>query len=366
MGGVASHETGKLVGKKQIARNEYAYYVTRRDLELTHAERPPTPVWLPTLNAADPVYFVFERLSDASLEFWDRYGLLQERKTRLAIIPIGDGLVAFRETIAMYKKGCGKQYDMWVAYVTAVEPTTLSHRATLIPREHTRENFHTADQTRIEMVVTVLVDRNAPFTSHSGIFRTGWFWIPNRYTESAEPEEKLKVIPKTIPFGHKRLSLPLHQFAALMSRELYSHMKVHNSFMVTKPVDEMSDILRRSGLVAGKDFIAGTQKERTEKKHLPFFPPLNDPTVPLITESGPYHGTWETETDTHDAPEWMLYTKACGHRFLHALADHQDAVTYTIRLSSLAGLWPQGLRFGRKRARHGTHRAKEIPRFGKT
>ena len=95
MGGVASHEPGKLVGKKQIARNEYAYYVTRRDLELTHAERPPTPVWLPSLSAADPVYFVFERLSDASIEFWDRYGLLQERKTRLGIVPIGEGLVAF-------------------------------------------------------------------------------------------------------------------------------------------------------------------------------------------------------------------------------------------------------------------------------
>ena len=122
----------------------------------------------------------------------------------------------------------------------------------------------------------------------------------------------------------------------------------------------MGDILRRSGLVAGKDFIAGTQKERNEEKHLPFFPPLHEPPVPLIVESGPDHGTWETETDTHDAPEWMLSTRPCGHRFLHEDADHDDAVTYTIRLSSLAGLWPQGLRFGAEKgaARDSSGRAR--------
>jgi hypothetical protein len=78
----------------------------------------------------------------------------------------------------VYKKLCGEQYDMWVAYVTTAEPTALSHRATLIPEELTDDIWDTADQTQIEMVVTVLVDRKSPFTSHSGIFRTERFWIP--------------------------------------------------------------------------------------------------------------------------------------------------------------------------------------------
>jgi hypothetical protein len=38
MGGAACHEQGSLFGKKLIARNEYAYYATRMDLELTHID----------------------------------------------------------------------------------------------------------------------------------------------------------------------------------------------------------------------------------------------------------------------------------------------------------------------------------------
>ena len=331
MGGASSRETSKL-RKKLIGPKEYAYYATRRDLPLTHAERPPTPPWLPDLNAADPVYFAFERLSDASVEFWNRYCELQADKTRRGQVPVGEGLVAFQETIRVYKKRCGEQYDMWVAYVTTAEPTALSHRATLIPEELTDDNWDTADQTQIEMVVTVLVDRKSPFTSHSGIFRTERFWIP---------KEK-KPATDAIPFGHKGLSLPLHQFAAVMSRELYSHIKVHNSFMVTKPVDKMGEILRKSGLVAGEDFIAGSRKERAEHKDREYMPPLNQPPVPFVTESGENDSIWDTKTETHKAPAWMVYPGLCRHRFLGARAHHSDAVTYTIRLSSLARLWPQG------------------------
>jgi hypothetical protein len=235
---------------------------------------------------------------------------------------------------------------MWVAYVTNVEPTALSHRATLIPTKLTRENDNDAwDQTQIELVVTVLVDRKSPFTSHSGIFRTWRFWIPKQEAPSEAA---------AIPFGHKRLSVPLHQFAALMSRKLYSHMKVHNSFMVTKPEDKMGEILSKSGLLAGKDFIAGSGKERREHKeahYRSYMPPWNQPPVPFITEIGPRDSIWATDADTHDAPEWMLHRSRCGHNYLHAFAGG-DPVTYTIRLSALAGLWPQGPRFGAERARH--------------
>ena len=343
MGGAASHETNKpnktnkLVGKKLVAPNEYAYYATRRDLILSHTERPAEHPWLPDLNSADPVYFAFERLSDASITFWEWYANMQNTQTPRRHVPIESGRVAFQETIDVYKKGCSKTYDMWVAYVTTVEPMALSDRATLRPPNR-RVEWDVADQTGIEMVVTVLVDRKSPFTSHSGIFRTGRFWIPNRHA-------------KAVPFGHKRLSLPLHQFAALVSRELYSHLKVRNSFMVTKPEDEMGEILRKSGLVAGTDFIAGSRKERAEYPSRPYMPPLNQPPVPFISESGPKDSIWDTKSDTHDAPAWMIYPGECAHGYLHAYADHMEPVTYTIRLSSLAGLWPQRLSFGRKRRR---------------
>jgi hypothetical protein len=230
---------------------------------------------------------------------------------------------------------------MWVAYVTNVEPTALSHRATLIPTKLTRENHNDAwDQTQIEMVVTVLVDRKSPFTSHSGIFRTWRFWIPKQEAPSEVA---------AIPFGHKRLSVPLHQFAALMSRKLYSHMKVHNSFMVTKPEDKMGEILSKSGLLAGKDFIAGSGKERREHKeahYRSYMPPWNQPPVPFITEIGPRDSILGDRRG---------YARRAGvdatPKSLRSQLSSR-AVTYTIRLSALAGLWPQGPRFGAERARH--------------
>lgn len=270
---------------------------------------------------------------------------MQERRTmRSAQVPISGGVVAFQETIGVYKKGCSNMYHMYVAYVTTAEPMALSDRAALRPPNYNL-NWDIADRTGIEMVVTVLVDGKSPFTSHSGIFRTGRFWIPSKGYDGT------KGYVKATPFGHKRLSLALHQFAALMSRELHSHLKVPNSFMVTKPIDKMGEILQKSGLVAGADFIAGSRNERKNHPSRDYMPPINQPPVPFITESGPNDNIWDTKSDTHDAPAWMVSSDTCRHKFLYTYASHLDAVTYTIRLSSLAALWPQRLRlrFGRKR-----------------
>jgi hypothetical protein len=344
MGGAASNESDVRVRAMEVAPGEIAYFVARRDLPLTHTpeQRPPTQPWLPPLANDDPVHFVFERLSPATIEFWGRYAKFQYQKVeRMHQAPIEGGLIAFQETIDVYNKGCGGSYDMWVAYVTNGEPTALSAREALVPRANVSDRM-VLDASQIEMVVTVLVDRTAPFTSHSGIFRTERYWIRKARVGGLDI--------KATPFGHARLSLHVHQFAALMSRKLYRHMRVHNSFMVTKPEDKMGEILRESGLVAGRDFIAGSPKERESGKCPFYMPPLGQPLVPFVTETS--GGVWDTTTATHHAPAWMERGE-CGHGFLAPAKRQIDVVTHTVRLSSLARMWPtrprSNLRFGGQR-----------------
>ena len=135
----------------------------------------------------------------ATVEFWRKFADHQHHTIDRLGHKLKQGTIAFRKTLDLYEAGCGGMYDVWVAYVTNLAPTTIAERSELVPKNA----FEGAkDETNIEMAVTVLVHRETPVTSHVGIFRTYPFW-------TFDPPSR-----KNRPMGHKGISPLIHAFAA--------------------------------------------------------------------------------------------------------------------------------------------------------
>ena len=93
----------------------------------------------------------------------------------------------------------------------------------------------------IKMAVTVMTNRNGPMTTHMGITRGIDFLL-----RAAKGEAQLS----------RGLSIPLHSFAALFMKHRYPHML----YMITKPVNAMTGILRKS-LELDHEIFIGTNIE---------------------------------------------------------------------------------------------------------
>ena len=125
---------------------------------------------------------------------------------------IGAGLNAFTESLSIFK-AYNYQPELWIAYALSGEKIPLDQPIT-------KELFP-----HIEMVLTVLTSRKAPFTVHMGIARTV-------YHEVAVFKGELR--------NHAHLSIALHGFAAKVIQKEHP-LKF---WMITSPVEKMAKIFR--------------------------------------------------------------------------------------------------------------------------
>ena len=319
----------------EVARGTRAYYAELAGLKTE-----------PNFAAPDRVSFVFERVCRGTIAFWRKFADYQDNSTARGH-ELGQGVCAFRKTLALYEKGCGEKYDVWVAYVTNAKPTTIADRAMLVPSQVSDEGPQ--DETGIEMVVTVLVHRETPVTSHVGIFRTHPFW------EYYPP--KTKSVYGNVPFGHKGLSPLIHAFAAGAALYMYPHLR-KNGVMVTRPVPVMSAILRKA-MRAG-EITVGSPSERVDKyvatrarRHASaphdkkggysedvYTPPLNQAYMPFFAEGRKeFPRTWIFGEVESNEPEWMSRGN-CEHDDVSPRASDDTAMEHTVMLSALARKWP--------------------------
>jgi hypothetical protein len=316
----------------EVADGIRAYYAERTGLPATWtlAQGPQGP--------QGPVYFVFERLCRATSGFWASFMNDQRDQAYRMGHLLKEGSVAFEKTLALYESGCGDTYDMWVAYVTEAKPTTIAKRGALLQSESEDEG----ETTGIEMVVTVLVHRDAPVTSHSGIFRTYRYW--HREAMPEQPRRK-------VPHGHKGISPLIHAFAAGAALYLYPHLRV-NGVMVTKPVPVMSQILRNT--MRPGEFRVGSPLERRQE-HVFYrerldreFPndgysnELYTPGLEAESESPPFfskvESKWTFAGKEFTEPEWMQ-TGPCEHKDISPRANDNSSLEHTFLLSALAQKW---------------------------
>ena len=155
-----------------------------------------------TLNEeGDDVYFVFEKLTEDNIYFWQEYNRQQSRDKHPA------GTVSFKISLDLLANNNMKS-DIWIVYATHADP-----------RKENRWN------SKIEMTCSVLLNKETPITTHMGISRNFSSQAPNR--------------------SHLGLSVELHAFAA----NAYNLLSLHDTryqkkkYMITNPEKEMSDIL---------------------------------------------------------------------------------------------------------------------------
>jgi hypothetical protein len=298
-----------------VAEGVRAYYAERTGL---------TPVSTSD-GSTSGAFFVFERLCKATVSFWTRFVNNQLAATQRLGHELRNGATAFKKTVDLYASGCVGKYDMWVAYVSDSSPSLAA----------TRKDG--AKDTNIEMVVTVLVHRDTPVTSHIGIFRTLPYW---RCDKKAHKNA-----------GRKGLSPLIHAFAAAAALCLYKHLREKRSVMLTRPVAAMGEILRRT--MQGEIRVGSPieRKPRTVKmraeidEQLPnegysndiYTPPLGSEADPFFAEDA-RNTTWTFDGATYPQPEWMGADE-CQHTDVSPSTNDTSALEHTVRLSALARKW---------------------------
>ncbi len=163
----------------------------------------------------DDVYFVFEKLTHDNIEFWNSYNRSQKLKVKNGVrADTGTGNTITTRTIAASDGVDGFSYSLdldisniWVTYTTRKNPAD--------GKEITEND--------IEMTFSVFLNETAPITTHMGISR-GYDYF--KYTK----------------LPHLGLAMELHAFAAKVSDRIYGK----KSYMVTKPVFEMTEIVFHS------------------------------------------------------------------------------------------------------------------------
>jgi hypothetical protein len=333
-----------------------AYYAERTGL-------PVTPGFDFDPNAR--TYFVFEKLTGTRENYllWWKYVNAQQEAGEEKELTISEGTIALLRSLEL-SKWCLNKYDIWIAYVTNKKPTTIAERGELI----NRMKGAARDATGIEMLFSVLIHRETPVTTHSGIFRTFKYWKQLAGVERAEYVQKKYtdkgIKPDGIYFheavGHRSLSALLHAFAAAAARHVYPHLQ-QDGVMVTRPVPMMGKILRK-GLRPG-EYTIGSPEERGaakvqeramlyaasfgEEGFSPevYEPALGQPYKPFFdvgVNEKTGARTWTFGDKTYEEPEWMQKigpNSRCGHRFASIEAPDPTALEYTIRLSALAQRW---------------------------
>ena len=331
-----------------VADGILAYYAERAGLLVTEESRVDSPT---APRVSDTVRFVFERLCSDTIAFWKAFVEYQLAATRRLGHVLRQGAVAFQKTVELHEGKCGEKYDMWVAYVTNAEPTAIAGRKVPALADIGKD---ITDTTGIEMVVTVLVHRKAPVTSHIGIFRTMDYWSYSK---------------PYVPFGHKGLAPLIHAFAAGSALYLYPH--VQNGVMVTRPVPVMSKILRRDlgpgeitigSLIERTPQRVASRKEKANKGMKEwaelyadiYTPPIGEDHVPFFVEkrtseesSFTQTSTWTFGDDAYPEPEWMG-TSECEHKDVSPRAS--DTLEHAVLLAALARRWTRASQFGRRRA----------------
>ena len=314
-----------------------------------------------------PVYFVFERLCEATRGFWKKFEEHQTNATaRMDGHPLKTSSVSgsLKETIELHEKRCGDTYDMWVAYVTAKTPIPIADREKLIPVV----NDENQETTKIEMAMTVLVDQTAPVTSHVGTFRPYPYW------------EFDKTKQKDTSIGHKSISILLYAFAAAAALSLYKHLR-EDGVMVARLAGQMGKTLRQA---MGQEVLVGSQGERLAKyverradrakrpkvyENEDF---SNDIYNPPLLQEGPDHkgpgfvgfvdGKRMFGEKEHQRPDWMT-GGTCGHTDFKIRVNAAGRLEHTVLLSKLAQKWSASdTVFGRTRGARRRIR-RRVPRY---
>jgi hypothetical protein len=334
-----------------------------------YAERTGLPTMLGfDLDPNAPTYFVFEKLCPQNWQFWWQFVSAQRIAAERRYMSMHEGAVALQQTIQLHRDGCSEKFDMWIAYVSNVRPTT-----TYTARRDYGNEGVTKDATGIEMVVSVLVHRESPVTTHSGIFRTYKYWRP-----LTDAKEKARYVQKNYidkgldaPYngsyffeavGHRNLSTLLHAFAAAAALQTYPHLRDYDgSVMVTRPVLAMGNILRK-GLIPG-EYTVGSPDERTAEnvqvRHAlhaenpendgyldgAYEPPLGQAFTPFFVagvDRGTGARTWTFGNKVYNEPEWLQSRSACEHIYSSVRAHDKASLEYTVLLHSLARGWWAG------------------------
>jgi hypothetical protein len=327
---------------------------------------------LPATDGFDPntkTYFVFEKLCPQNLLFWSEFADGHEKVSSRLNGPLRliKCAVTLQKTTQLYKDGCSEKFDMWIAYVSNVMPTT-THAAR---RAYSTKGLERVinDATGIEMVVSVLVDREAPITTHSGMFRTYRYWKQIKGEERAQYVQKnyiakgLKPMVSSIFYeavGHRNLSTLLHAFAAAAALHVYPHLRGDHSVMVTRPLPIARNIIIKS--LRKGDYTIGSQVERRleivedratryaadphQEEYSPevYEPALGQPYTPLYVEEGGDgpNPTWTLGGKVYNKPEWMRVVDENKHSEHFALSAYHPPIKLlqlTIRLSALARGW---------------------------
>jgi hypothetical protein len=264
-------DNNSIIKNETIGNNEVEkiddYYILEKEISLKFDKNKKSNVW-----------FLFEKLTDKNIEFWKEYYADQELKTRRIGVnttsetkkiednklfsekyninenilntdefknavanknknyirginnrltdneidelfanyislgkkqfKIKDGIGSFNDSLKWYNNSF---YDTWICSANTKKPDLLNRSANFYPY--------------IEMVVSVLMNKpgdNIPISSHIGIFKNYLY-----FKEENNP--------------HNNLSVYLHSFAAKASLIIYPYL----CFMVTKPITEMLEILKK-------------------------------------------------------------------------------------------------------------------------
>jgi len=156
----------------------------------------------------DQVYFIFEKINDNNLNFWTRYNDDQDTNTRRMGVytesgknfTLSDGISSFKYSLELYKK---LKSDVWISYVS-----------------RDKDIYKNRYMNKIEMCVTVLMNKDDIITTHIGIYRNYKY-----FNNENKP--------------HKNLAIELHKFSGMMSNHIYGNKK----YMITNPANSMRDIL---------------------------------------------------------------------------------------------------------------------------
>jgi hypothetical protein len=360
----AASATEGLIRRINMGGSENDYYAVRTGLPATDG-----------FNPDAMTYFVFERVCPQNIEFWTKYVEAQNKSAVRDKNPISKDTSAVLRALELFPKQCSDKFDVWIAYVSSEMPTVFADRG--------RFNYvgGPADNTGIEMAVSVLVHRETPITTHTGIFRTLKHWVPvigdekKQYIKTNYTDKGLSapwgVKPPPKPVGHYGLSTLCHAFAASAAITAYRHLG-YIGVMVTRSASKMGKELIK-GLKQG-DYIVGSPDERSQEKldiraewaettaeypnededHEDYLPEVYEPALGVqytpffaagVDEATGAHTLTSTRTDhVYKEPEWLQLEHPCNYKFDSGGEAKHATLEYTIKLDALERSWWAGVR----------------------
>jgi len=249
----------------------------------------------------DQVFFVYEKLTDKNLNFWENYVHQQKQGAALKdaenqepklLEKISEGLDPFWFSLCLCPRGFlsrgwqylrrgDMSYDIWIAYST---------------RKNPRETSISNDD--IEMTMSVFANKNCPFITDVGISKNYLFFFS---------ENK----------PHKEMAMQLHASAGVMAQQQYGTDKSH---MITRPTPLMAGIMERK--LGGKSIWSPCDMAYAQRTYYINPPPHTHSRFPLDNRNP---NTWklavsESDVRTFSRPLWFPFDGCTGgsgeHRIL--------------------------------------------------